>query len=143
MDSDEETQAQTQSAMSVRYQLSESGSEHKNGEPVETPSASTSSATFKRKRQEPKYAKVHDNTDQLITATMETLSNLTKHKKRPGRGSLAEAHQVFGGFVASEISKIDDVEILNDTKFEISRILYNTNKKFIAVTKAGIQIDID
>jgi predicted nucleotidyltransferase len=48
----------------------------------------------------------------------------------------------FGKYVAKELDVVDDVELLNETKFEINNILYRYKKLYFAKFKKGIALEM-
>lgn len=43
--------------------------------------------------------------------------------------------QIFGEYVSSELQTINDDELINDAKHEITEIIYYTKKKWLAMKK--------
>jgi hypothetical protein len=66
-----------------------------------------------------------------VKQTVETLQHLQDTLNQPPAQS---AHRGFSDYIFTELSTIDDEEIIADMKHEINNILYKGKKEFIYFT---------
>jgi hypothetical protein len=66
-----------------------------------------------------------------VKQTVETLQHLQGTLNQPPAQS---AHRDFSDYIFTELSTIDDEEIIADMKHEINNILYKGKKEFIYFT---------
>lgn len=80
------------------------------------------------------------NIDDNIDSAVKTLTALQKTLHHDTQND--ELTQ-FGIFIANELRKFDDEEILDDTKLDIHNIIHSAKKKIMACKREGIIIDLE
>lgn len=103
---------------------------------------STSCETVTNITKTPKKRYAQDqtsNNEKIVGKTMEALDILGKRlKTAPAPTSIKQddsQFQIFANYVAKELEQIENEELLNDAKHAIHNIIYETQKKWVALKK--------